>query len=206
MVPRSPARCLADPRLLAQGSKQLREKRSSRRERSLCTANKLRITIIQPTCKPKRLEARVGISEHVPELIIVHALPDGTRRDIDDEPGTAEVIADDAIRYTTFDHVIGHVAFAGIDETSYYISGSIEFSHWVQLVLIQKALDQRANQRKLTNSTTSPYFPLPVVESPCKPERLEARVGVGNHLAEPSIVHALDNCTSDDIHHEAGTP
>src|SRR6266705_914664 len=102
----------------------------------------LRVLIIEPTRKSKRLKPRVRIARDIAKFIIVYALGNLTRGDIDDQPRTAQVIRDDAKCAATLDHVCRHIVLTAVDEPADHCASPIQLSDRPKLVLIEETLGQ----------------------------------------------------------------
>ena len=106
--------------------------------------DKADIVIIDTTGKPKGLESSGRVFRDIPELVVIHALGDVAGCDIYNEARAAELITDDAVRSSTFDHIVWDVVAAGVDKTADHIIATIQLCNWVQAILIQKPLDEGA--------------------------------------------------------------
>ena len=96
--------------------------------------------VIEASSESKRLEAGVGVVGDVTPYIIVDSLCDAAVGDVDDEPGAAEVVADDAVGVATLDHVVRDVGLGAVDESCDHVACSIQLGDGVELVLIQETL------------------------------------------------------------------
>src|ERR1700694_133318 len=81
-------------------------------------AVKLCVSIINPPCKAKRLEAGIAVLQHSAELVVVHPLDNFSSCHFNDQPRTTQVIRDDAIDLARLFHVFRHIDFVGIDKAA----------------------------------------------------------------------------------------
>jgi hypothetical protein len=102
----------------------------------------LGVSVIKSTGKAERLEAGVAVLDDFAPHIIVHLLDDGVGGDVDDEPGAAEVVFDDAVGVSAFDHEVGDVGAGGVDEAALDVAVAVEFGDGFELVLVQEGLFQ----------------------------------------------------------------
>ena len=72
--------------------------------------------VVYSARKPKGLKTWVGVIDDIAPHIIVDALGDAAVCGVDDEPGAAQVIRDDAVGLAVPDHVVRHVGPGAIDE------------------------------------------------------------------------------------------
>ncbi len=54
------------------------------------------------------------------------------------------MVTDDAVGGACFDHVVGHVAFAGIDKLADHLAVSVQLGYRVELVLVEEPLGKYA--------------------------------------------------------------
>src|SRR5438552_12639019 len=101
-----------------------------------------RMLIEEPAREAERLEPGIGVHCDVAELVVVHALDNRTSRCVDHQSRAAEMIRDDPVRDAGLDHVIWHVGLGAVDEAGKDGAAAIQFSHGVQLVLIQEPLNE----------------------------------------------------------------
>lgn len=99
-----------------------------------------------PIREAKRLEAGVGVEDHVAELIVIHALRDRVRARVNDQPEAAEMVRDNPIRHAVFNHVLRDVVrpTATVHKARDEVPIPIQLRHGFKLVFIQETLDQTA--------------------------------------------------------------
>ena len=88
----------------------------------------------------RRAEAGISVQGNASPFIIVQALEDVAGVGVDDEPGAAEVVGEDAVADAVLDEVRGEVGFVGVDETADDLVAAIEFGDGAKLVLIEEPL------------------------------------------------------------------
>src|SRR5207248_1486326 len=81
-------------------------------------ADEFRVSVVEAACEAERLKAGIGINCDIAEGVVVHLLSDSPSHTINHQPGTAYVVGNDAIGNPPFDHVVSHVAPAGIHKTT----------------------------------------------------------------------------------------
>ena len=80
---------------------------------------------------------------------------DDTGGGVDDKPGAAEMIAEDAVRRCALNQVVGHVDLGAVDEAGDDVATAIELGDRSELVLIQEPLDE-SSVNLLSDSSISP--------------------------------------------------
>src|SRR5207253_10429627 len=103
-------------------------------------ANQSCVAVVEPASEAEGLETRIRVADDVAELIVVHALDDLAGDHVHYQPGTADMVGDDAIGGAGFDEEIGNVVSAGVDELADEIACTVKFGNGLQPVLVQEAL------------------------------------------------------------------
>ena len=100
--------------------------------------------VVEPAGEAEGLEARIGVSRDVAELVVVNPLNDRASGRVNDQSWAAEVITDDPVRHASLDHIVWDVGFAAVDEARDHVPSTVQFRYRVELVLVQEALQERA--------------------------------------------------------------
>ena len=100
--------------------------------------------IINTTGKAKRLEDGVGVFSDIAPDVVVHPLHDFAGFCVDNDSWAAQVVADNPVGVTAFDHIGRHIYLLTIDKPGDNLAVAIQLGDGVQLVPIQEALGQAA--------------------------------------------------------------
>lgn len=92
-------------------------------------ARQLGVLIINPSGEAERLEAGTRVHDNVPKFVIIRALHDRARGAVDDEPWAAEMVADDAVRHTIFEYIVGHVGFTAVHKPGHHVIVRTQLGH-----------------------------------------------------------------------------
>ncbi|MDH5511191.1 MAG: hypothetical protein OEZ32_12690 [Nitrospinota bacterium] len=95
--------------------------------------------VVDAASEGEGLEAGVRVLGNIPKFVVVDALGYGAIRRIDNKSHGAQMVTYNPIRHAALDHVVGHMALAGIDESGDNIPRAVQFGDWFQLILVDEA-------------------------------------------------------------------
>src|SRR6185295_4086991 len=101
-----------------------------------------RVVIVEAAGESEWLEAGGRVGQHAAKGVVVHPLCDLAVGSVDDEPWTAEMIANDTVTLAPFDQILGHVLARAIDEFADKVAGPVQFGKGAQRAFVQESLRQ----------------------------------------------------------------
>ena len=107
-------------------------------------ADKAGVPVMEAAGKAERVYIGVGVHGHCSPDIVIDPLYDLTCTAVDNDPGTAQVVGQDAKGLTVFFHGRRRVAFFSVDEKRLDCSRAVKLRNGVELVRIEPILLQNS--------------------------------------------------------------